>query len=44
MISVSAASEGGAGHEDEDSLTMAMDSKMIIDEIEWDFSWNQMMN
>ena len=38
MISVSAASGGGAGHEDEDSLTMAMDSKMIIDEIEWDFS------
>ena len=32
MITVS------GGHEDEDSLTMAMDSKMIIDEIEWDFS------
>ena len=36
MITVS-----GGGHEDEDSLTMAMDSKMIIDEIEWDFSWNR---
>ena len=24
--------------EDEDSLTMAMDTKMVIDEVEWDFS------
>ena len=24
--------------EDEESLTMAMDTKMVIDEVEWDFS------
>ena len=32
MISVSGVTD------DEESLTMAMDSKMVIDEVEWDFS------